>query len=83
VANLTAAPETVVIQDLTDHGVAPGSVMRPILGGPEQSLPLAGSRCVVKELPPYGVRVLFAAGSGYAGSLHGDFQEPVSPAPAP
>lgn len=72
VTNLTDAVQTVVITDLTRHGVSEGAVLNPILGDLKGSTSLEGTRCVVKNLPPHGVRVVYAAGGAFQGTIHGD-----------
>ena len=74
VANLTAAAETVVLTDLTAHGVAAGATVGAILGDTKNNGSLNGALYTVASLPPYGVRVLHAGGSTFKGTIHGDIQ---------
>ena len=74
VANLTGETQTVVLTDLTAHGVAPGAALQPIHGEAPGRATLKGTRYAVEHLPPFGVRVLYAAGKGYQGKLHGDLR---------
>jgi len=74
VANLTSAAETVTITDLTRHGVAAGGTVHTIIGGTGNNETLNGTRLAVTELPPYGIRVIYAAGGAFKGPIHGDRQ---------
>ena len=72
VANLGAAPQTVVISGLTARGVPANAPVQAILGDPKGVNALAGDSYTAASLPPYGVRVLYLAGSGFQTTLHGD-----------
>lgn len=72
VANLTGAPETVVLSDLAVQGVPDGSEVRSIIGDLKASITVNGSSYSVKDLPPFGLRVLYASGDAFKGTLHGD-----------
>jgi len=74
VANLTSAKETVTITDLTRHGVPFGGTVHAIIGGTGNNETLNGTRLAVTELPPYGIRVIYAAGGAFKGPIHGDGQ---------
>ena len=72
VANLSAAPQTVVVSGLTSRGVPANGPVQAILGDPKGVNALAGDSYTAASLPPYGVRVLYLAGSGFQTTLHGD-----------
>ena len=72
VANLGAAPQTVIVSGLTSRGVPSGGPVQAILGDPRGVNALAGDTYTAASLPPYGVRVLYVAGSGFQSTLHGD-----------
>ena len=74
VANLTNAPESVVVKGLTDHGVAKGAPVETILGDPAGNKTLNGAKYSTSKIPPYGVRIYYAAGSAFKGAIHGDLQ---------
>jgi alpha-amylase len=74
VANLTGTKETVVVTGLTDHGVAADGAVSAILGDTKNNNSLNGGQYTAVDLPPYGVRVLYAAGAAFKGNLHGDLQ---------
>jgi glycosidase len=72
VANLGAAPQTLVVSGLTAHGVPSGGPVQAILGDLKGVNALSGDTYTAASLPPYGVRVLYVAGSGFQTTLHGD-----------
>jgi alpha-glucosidase len=72
VANLSAAPQTIVVSGLTAHGVPSGGPVQAILGDLKGVNALAGDAYTATAIPPFGLRVLYLAGSGFQGSLHGD-----------
>jgi len=72
VANLTAATQTVVVSGLSSHGVPAGGPVQAILGELKGVSALAGDTYTAASVPPYGVRVLYVAGSGFQSTLHGD-----------
>ena len=80
VANLTDAVETVVLKDLTAHGVAAGAPVKVILGDSKAEKALKGRVYKVKAIPPYGVRVLYLGKGGFHGRIHPDSPRP-NPAP--
>lgn len=72
VANLSATAQTVVIPGLTALGVPAGGPVQAILGDLKGVTALSGDAYTATSLPPYGVRVLYVAGSGFQSTLHGD-----------
>ena len=74
VANLTAASEAVTVAGLTDHGVPASGPVSPILGAPGANAALNGAQFTATGIPPYGLRVYYAAGGAFKGNLHGDLQ---------
>ena len=74
VANLTGAAATVTVTDLTTHGVPAGGTVNPILGNAGSNSSLNGNLYTATGLPPYGIRVYYAAGGAFKGTLHGDIQ---------
>lgn len=72
VANLTDRAQSPVLQGLSSLGIPSGGAVQAILGDLKGSTALQGDTYRVQDLPPYGVRVLHAAGPGFAGTLHGD-----------
>jgi alpha-glucosidase len=74
VANLTAAPLTVTVTNLTANGIAAGAPVSTILGAAKSNDSLNGTQYTAAAIPPYGLRVLYAAGSGFKGTIHGDIQ---------
>ena len=72
VANLTDSVETVLLQDLTAHGVAANSKVRAILGDGKRVRAMKGRVYKVKGLPPYGVRVLYLGKGDFQGQIHSD-----------
>ena len=72
VANLSAAVQTVTVSGLVARGVPAGGPVRAILGDLRGETALAGDAYRAVNLPPYGVRVLYLAGSGFQSTLHGD-----------
>lgn len=72
VANLGATAQTVVVSGLAARGVPAGGPVSAILGDLKGVTALAGDTYTVASLPPYAVRVLYLAGSGFQGNLHLD-----------
>jgi hypothetical protein len=72
VANLSAAAQTVVVSGLTAHGVPSGGPVQAVLGDLKGVAALSGDAYAATSIPPYGVRVLYVAGSGFQSTLHGD-----------
>ncbi|HJW71827.1 MAG TPA: alpha-amylase family glycosyl hydrolase, partial [Geothrix sp.] len=72
VANLGATTQTVVVSGLTALGVPSGGAVQAILGDLKGVSALAGGTYTATSIPPFGVRVLYVAGSGAPTSLHGD-----------
>ncbi|MBP1772947.1 MAG: Alpha-glucosidase/glycosyl hydrolase [Holophagaceae bacterium] len=72
VANLSAATQTVVVSGLTAHGVPSGGPVQAVLGDLKGVAALSGDAYTATSIPPYGVRVLYVAGSGFQSTLHGD-----------
>ena len=74
VANLTGSTRSATLQDLPAHGVAPGAGISAILGELKGNGALQGNNYTVRDLPPFGVRVLHAGGGTFKGTLHGDLK---------
>jgi len=74
VANLTGATATVTVTDLTAHGVPAGAPVNAILGGAGSNNSLNATQYTATGIPPYGIRVYYAAGGAFMGNLHGDIQ---------
>ena len=72
VANLGATPQTVVVSNLAAHGVPVDGPVQVILGDLKGARTLVGDGYTAPAIPPYGVRVLYLAGTGFQGTLHGD-----------
>ena len=72
VANLSATVQTVVLKDLVAHGVPAGSPVSVILGQQGEQATTTGKTFTATGIPPYGVRVYYAAGGAFKGTLHGD-----------
>jgi len=72
VANLSAAAQTVTVSGLATHGAPAGGPVQAILGDLKGVNALTGDAYTATSLPPYGVRVLYVAGSGFQATLHGD-----------
>jgi alpha-amylase len=72
VANLGAAAQTVVVSGLTAHGVPTSGPVQVILGDLKGVTALTGDSYTATSLPPYGVRVLYLAGSSFQSTLRGD-----------
>ena len=72
VANLTAVSQTVAISGLTSLGVPSGGPVQAILGDLKGVAALTGNTYTATAIPPYGVRVLYLAGTGFQTTLHGD-----------
>lgn len=72
VANLSAAPQTVVVTGLAASGVPSGGPVQAILGDLKGVTALVGDSYTATSIRPYGVRVLYMAGSGFQTTLHGD-----------
>ena len=72
VANLTDRVLTARLTGLGALGVPADGPVQAILGDLQGVTALTGDTYQAVALPPYGVRVLFAAGSGFGGTLHGD-----------
>jgi glycosidase len=72
VANLGATAQTIVVSGLTAHGVPASGPVQAILGDLKGVTALAGDSYSATSLPPYGVRVLYLAGSNFQSTLHGD-----------
>jgi len=73
VANLTGSTETVTINNLTNFGVTAGGTVGSILGAPTGAT-WNGSQFSAAGIPPYGLRVYYAAGGNFQGNIHGDIQ---------
>lgn len=74
VANLTGATQSVTLTDLTAHGVASGAPVQAILGDLKGVTALSGAQYAASNLPPFGVRVIYASGNAFQSTLHGDLQ---------
>ncbi|HJV49775.1 MAG TPA: alpha-amylase family glycosyl hydrolase [Geothrix sp.] len=72
VANLSATSQTFTVSGLTAHGVPAGGPVQAVLGDLKGAATLSGDTYTVTDLPAYGVRVLYVAGSGFQTTLHGD-----------
>ena len=72
VANLSPIPQTVTVSGLTAQGVPAGGLVQAILGDLKGASALSGDAYTVIGLPPYGLRVLYLAGTGFQATLHGD-----------
>ena len=72
VANLGATPQTVVVMGLTSHGVPAGGPVQAILGDLKGVSALAGDAYTATSIPPFGVRVLYVAGTTFQSTIHGD-----------
>nr|WP_279343053.1 alpha-amylase family glycosyl hydrolase [Geothrix paludis] len=72
VVNLTGAAQTVTVSGLTALGVLASGPVQAILGDLKGVGALSGDAYAASNLPPYGVRVLYLAGTGFQGTLHGD-----------
>lgn len=72
VANLTGAVQTVTVSGLTALGVPASGPVQAILGDLKGAGALSGDTYTAASLPPFGIRVLHVAGSGFQGTLHGD-----------
>jgi alpha-glucosidase len=72
VANLTGKAQTLAITDLTSHGVAADAPVKAILGDLKGADALSGTSYPVNNIPPYGVRVIYASGGAFQTTLHGD-----------
>ena len=72
VANLSPTVQTVTISGLTAQGIPAGGPVRAIIGDLKGIGALSGDTYTAASLPPYGVRVLYLAGSGFQTNLHGD-----------
>ena len=73
VANLTNTTQNVAVTDLTSHGVTAGGTVGTILGTAASS-GWSGSQYSLTSLPPYGIRVFYAAGGAFQGNIHADIQ---------
>jgi glycosidase len=74
VANLTGAAEDVTVTGLTSNGVPAGGTVNAILGVTGTNSSLNGAQYTATGIPPFGVRVYYAAGGAFKGNLHGDIQ---------
>lgn len=72
VANLTGTTQSVTVSNLTTQGIPSGSSISAIIGDLKSNHALSGSNYSVKDLPPYGLRVLYATGGSFGGTIHGD-----------
>ncbi|WP_243382135.1 alpha-amylase family glycosyl hydrolase [Geothrix alkalitolerans] len=72
VANLTGSPQTVTVSGLTALGAPSGGPVQAILGDLKGATALSGDTYTAASLPPFGIRVLYVAGTGFQGTLHGD-----------
>lgn len=72
VANLSPTPRSFTLTGLGAAGLAPNAPVSSILGDPKGVTALEADAYAVKALPPYGIRVLYASGAAYKGTLHGD-----------
>jgi alpha-glucosidase len=72
VANLTAQPQSPSILGLDAHGIPADGAVSAILGDLKGVGTLSGSTYRVSALPPYGIRVIYAAGSAFRTTIHGD-----------
>jgi alpha-glucosidase len=72
VANLTGTAQTVTVSGLTTLGVPASGPVQAILGDLKGVGALSGDTYTAASLPPFGIRVLYVAGSGFQGTLHGD-----------
>ncbi|HLO68301.1 MAG TPA: alpha-amylase family glycosyl hydrolase [Holophaga sp.] len=74
VANLTGTTQTVTVTGLTSYGVASGATVGAILGDLKTNNSLNGGAYTAASIPPYGLRVLHAAGGGFQGNIRGDIK---------
>jgi len=70
VANLTDAPETVVVKGL--KGLPPDAVANPVIG--KAGGPVRNGSFTAAGIPPHGLRVYHAGGGTFKGNIHGDLQ---------
>lgn len=74
VANLTGSVQSAAINDLGSHGIGADAAVQAVLGDLKGEHSLRGSQYFANNLPPYGVRVIYASGGGFQATLHGDLQ---------
>ena len=74
VANLTDSVQSVVLTDLTAHGIAADGSVQAIIGDLKGEHSLRGSQFFANNLPPFGLRVIYASGGAFRATLHGDLQ---------
>ena len=75
VANLTKTTQTVTLTDLTAHGVPASGPVQAILGDLKGVPALTGGTYPVTAIPPFGIRVLYVAGTTFQATLHGDLPQ--------
>ena len=68
------AAQDITITGLTRFGIPAGGPVSAILGATGTNSSLSGAQYTATGLPPYGVRVYYAAGGAFKGNLHGDIQ---------
>lgn len=74
VANLTSSLQSAAIGDLATHGIGADAPVQAIIGDLKGENSLRGSHYFANNLPPYGLRVIYASGGGFQQTLHGDLQ---------
>ncbi len=72
IANLTASTQSAVITGLDAAGIPADGPVGAVIGDPKGVTSLSGTSYSVLDLPPYGLRVLYATGGAFRGTLHGD-----------
>lgn len=74
VANLTGAVQSVTLRDLASHGLGADAPVQAVIGDLKGENSLRGGQYFANNLPPYGLRVIYASGGGFQSTLHGDLQ---------
>jgi glycosidase len=74
VANLTGTTQSVTLSDLTAHGIAADAPVQAVIGDLKGEGSLRGSQYFANNLPPHGLRVIYASGGTFQSTLHGDLQ---------
>lgn len=72
VANLTGEIQSAALTDLTTHGIGADAAVQAVIGDLKGENSLRGSQYFAKNLPPYGLRVVYASGGAFQTTLHGD-----------
>ena len=72
VANLGATAQSIVVSGLTAQGVPVSGPVQAVLGDLKGVNALVGDTYTATGIPPFGLRVLYVAGTGFQATLHGD-----------